>query len=58
MIQTRREKIRQEAMVVEFLRRRLESRHYKKTASAKDYASTQALYEKAKVNLKMLKRRY
>lgn len=50
-----RERIKHEEEYVAFLRKRLDSEHFKANVSAEEYEETQKKYDKAKFVLKTLK---
>lgn len=51
----KKEEIEHEEKYVKFLRKRLDSEHYKNNVSDADYQETLSKYNKAKFRLKLLK---
>jgi hypothetical protein len=51
----KKSKVEQETAYVEFLKKRLDSQHYKDSVTKEEYAKTKAKYDKAKFKLKMLR---
>lgn len=49
--------IQHEREYIAFLKKRLESKNYKKNSTPEEYAKTKEKYEKAKLKLKFLEKR-
>jgi hypothetical protein len=51
---TREEQIKSEVAYVAFLKKRLDSAHYRESVTDEEYAKTKKKYESAKFRLKMM----
>lgn len=49
-------KLEQEEQYVEFLKKRLNSKHFKQSVSEEEFQSTMKKYDKAKLKLNMIKK--
>ena len=54
-MKNKQDNLKHEQDYVEFLKKRLESKHFKQNASAEEIEKTQYKYDKAKLKLRMIK---